>query len=102
MRLKSFELGPHKYKITYSKNVVDPSSGELVLGLTEPLQNRIQVCTHWNGEKLSEEAIEHTTWHEIVHAILIIMSESELNSNEKFVDSFGSYLSQIGKTKKAR
>lgn len=100
MRLKSFKLGGHTIKIQYKKSVIDPQTGELILGLTEPLQNKIQVAVEWNGSSLSEEAIEHTTWHEIVHFILTIMSEGELNGNEKFVDSFGSYLHQIDKTKK--
>jgi hypothetical protein len=102
MRLKSYSLGGHKIKIEYKESVADPQTGELVLGLTEPLQNKISVSTHWNGSPMAEEAIEHTMWHEIVHFILTIMGEVELNGNEKFVDSFGSYLHQIDKTKKAR
>lgn len=100
MLIKSYELGGHTIKIQYKKSVSDPYTGEVILGLTEPLKNKIQVSTEWNKEELAQEAKEHTMWHEIVHSILTIMGEVELNSNEKFVDSFASYLHQIDKTKK--
>lgn len=46
----------------------------------------------------SEDAQLHALMHEIVHAILTQMSETDLNENEKFVDIFSGLLHQFIKT----
>lgn len=45
-----------------------------------------------------KECIEHTYLHELVHFILHFMEETELKSNEKFVDVFSGLLHQALQT----
>lgn len=49
---------------------------------------------------LSEDMIEHTFFHELVHHILHSLGEIELSENERFVDTFGALLHQYHKTSK--
>lgn len=44
--------------------------------------------------KYSRVQVEHTFFHELVHQILWVMQEEELNANEKFVDMLGGLLHQ--------
>ena len=53
-----------------------------------------------NGVNRDESAVQQTTYHEVVHAILDTMSEYELSKNEKFVQSFSLLLHQFEQTKK--
>lgn len=45
-----------------------------------------------DGRSQSPSCMMNTFWHEVVHAILDTMSESELSENEKFVCTFSSFL----------
>ena len=62
----------------------------------------------WNCENmtisvragLGDSHTQQIFCHELVHAILANMGEDELNSNEKFVDVFGSLLHQAWTTTK--
>ena len=57
----------------------------------------------WNSQNLTisvmggldDQRTQQIFCHELVHAILHSMAEEELNSNEKFVDLFGSILHQV-------
>lgn len=69
------------------------------LGHTDYLNNKIIVKTHYEGRKYSKQQQEQCFYHELTHAILSIMNEHELNSNEQFVDIFGQFLYQYSKTK---
>lgn len=48
-------------------------------------------------KELSIQAKQLTFYHELVHAILFSMGET--NHDEKYVDAFGAYLHQFEKTK---
>ena len=41
-----------------------------------------------------QQIMEHTFYHELVHAILTHMGEDKLTRNERFVDMFGGLLHQ--------
>ena len=100
MRIKSFKLGGHSIKVKYSKTVRDPETGSEIFGLCNPMTNEIHIATSINKTVLNEDILRHSLKHEIVHYILILLNESELNSNEKFVDMFGMFLHQFDETKK--
>jgi hypothetical protein len=100
MRIKKFILGSHTVNVKYVRDVIDPDTGEKILGLCNPLTNTILVATHFKGEKLAEDVVMHSLNHETVHYILSLMGETELNNNENFVDMVGGYIYQYIKTKK--
>ena len=66
-------------------------------------QNIIYVATKYKRGKrwfsYSDDTVEHTFYHELVHAILFNMGEMKLYSNERFVDAFGGMLQQYMSTK---
>jgi hypothetical protein len=39
--------------------------------------------------------LRHTFWHEATHALLDMMGQSKLSTNEAFVDSLGGLLAQL-------
>lgn len=100
MRVKKFILGSHTINVKYVKDVIDPDTGEKILGLCNPLTNTIHVATYFKGEKLAEDVVNHSLHHELTHYILSLLGEQELNNNETFVDMVGGYIHQYVKTKK--
>lgn len=55
--------------------------------------------SHTNGlDKLSDDRIMDSFYHEKVHIILDTMHEYELSKNEKFVDQFAKLLRQADET----
>lgn len=99
-RVKSFKLGGHTLKVKYIKTVRCHETGAEIFGNCNPMTNDIQIATHLNGTKLSEDVLNHSLAHERVHYMLILMNQAELNSNEAFVDMVGMFLHQYEETKK--
>ena len=64
--------------------------GQISLGESE-----IVIAQNFNGRKQHQESINSTFIHEIIHGILDTMGETELSSNEKFVNTFAGYLYQV-------
>lgn len=67
-------------------------------GLYESYKYTITLSDIDNMEKIAEDKIIDTFYHEKVHAILIAMNEKELNNNEIFVDVFAKLLRQTDET----
>jgi len=99
-KYKSFQLGSHTVKVSYVKKIISPENGKEILGLCNPLQNKILVAKTLNGEILSEDAIEHSFYHELSHYLMLVMGKGDLYENEDFVDSLGMFLAQFTKTAK--
>ena len=49
---------------------------------------------------VDKECLEHTFYHELVHALLWASTKPKLSTNEDFVDSLGALLHQYEQTKK--
>ena len=65
------------------------------MGLCHLSAGWIQVAEKINKDDLqSEDSKINTFYHELVHAILKTMGETELNDNEKFVCCFSSFLTE--------
>ena len=64
--------------------------GQISLGESE-----IVIAQNFNGHEQHQESINSTFIHEIIHGILDTMGETELSSNEKFVNTFAGYLYQV-------
>lgn len=92
---KTFTLGGQDFTVSYGK-----VESEGNLGHTEFLHNKIVVKSHYNGKPFNKQQQEQCFYHELTHAILGVMNEHELNSNEQFVDVFGQFLYQFMKTAK--
>lgn len=56
---------------------------------------KLLLLKNFNGHEQHQESINSTFIHEIIHEILDTMGETELSSNEKFVNTFAGYLYQV-------
>ena len=92
---KKFSLGGIEFTVEHGDVL---SEGNL--GHTKFYDSSIVVRTHYDGHPICKQQQEQTFYHELVHAILMVMNEMELNANEQFVDVFGQLLYQFTKTAK--
>lgn len=65
--------------------------------------NRLGDCYRNGGcirldTRESRESLEHTYFHELVHALLFATTKPKLSDNEAFVDSLGAALHQYMQT----
>jgi hypothetical protein len=75
-------------------------SYESELAAASNSDNKIKLCEIFKGDKLPNDMIEQSLWHEIVHQILNKMNKFELSGNEVFVQTFSLLLHQAIKTLK--
>ena len=69
-------------------------SNEGVLGDCSFIDNQVNICSEYKGEKVSECSTVDTDYHEKVHIILDAMGEHDLSKQEKFVEVFARLLRQ--------
>ena len=69
-------------------------SNEGVLGDCSFMDGKINICSEYKGEKVSECNTVDTFYHEKIHIILDAMCEHELSKQEKFVEVFARLLRQ--------
>lgn len=94
---RSFNLGGTKVKV----EVVDRLSGNM-LGTCSTSQSVIQIAKQYmidnECREQSSQSITNTFYHELVHGILQMMAEFELDENEKFVQNFANLLCEAMKS----
>lgn len=78
---------------TISVNFVERIEGDK-LGEECMAESRIDIANGFAGRKQHGESMVQTFYHEVTHAILDMMGESELSGNEKFVSCFSSLLNE--------
>lgn len=92
---KTFKLFGTTIKVVFGNRRMNDKR---IYGESYYSQSKITL-SYTNGlDKLSEDTIMNTFYHEKVHMILDTMNESELSSNEKFVDLFAKLLRQSDET----
>lgn len=64
------------------------------VGISMYREARIKIQPDTPAYPRTQQQIEHTFFHELTHFILDAMVESELRTNEKFVDVFSGLLHQ--------
>lgn len=89
---KSFSLFGEEHKVKLVK-LIDRGKS---LGEWNPDNNTIKIST--TGR--SDDSMEQTYLHELIHAILDHLSYEHLSNDEKFVDTFSKALHQTLKTAK--
>lgn len=94
---KSFKLFATTINVVFDD---ERMHNEGLLGLSEIIKSLISLTRKHKGEKLQNEIIIDTYYHEKVHMILDFMGEFELSKNEKFVQLFASLLRQSDETSK--
>jgi hypothetical protein len=99
--IKSFQIGAKTYTVELEKNAqrYKDKKNDLVGRAMSPL-GKIVVWDEWDGEKIPDDQIEQTIFHEMVHTILNEMNRFELSENEEFVQTFSLLLHQAIRTAK--
>lgn len=92
---KSFKLFATTYNVIWDNERMNDKS---LYGLCDYSTCTISLAKTYNMDELSQDRILDTYYHEKVHAILNAMDESDLCSNEKFVDVFAKLLRQSDET----
>ena len=92
---KRFKLFGTTYSIIFNNNRLNDKNryGECNFSTCEITLSDVD-----GVQKLSEDRILDTYYHEKIHAILDTMGENELSMNEKFVDVFAKLLRQSDET----
>ena len=91
--IKEFTIGGIKWAVKSDEARLDDLK---LLGLCEFPKSLISIYEKGIDENLTQQ----TLYHEVVHAILESMGETELSANDKFVQNFSLLLHQFETTKK--
>jgi len=92
---KRFKLFGQTIKVVFDNKV-----GELdeAKGLAEYRKSQITIQPASNDNCITDEMIEETFFHELIHWILYKLDEDKLRSNEKFVSEVSQLLHQAFQT----
>lgn len=89
---KEFYIGGLKYNVVFDN---EECIKERMFGQMNCHTNKITLSNKSNQGDLPKDLVEQTFIHEAVHGILETMQEHELNGNEKFVNTFSTFLHQL-------
>lgn len=94
---KQFTVGYKTYKVEIVPIIT--KDGMQVFGLFDPKTDTISIAQTVDGVKVSEKDKLSAFYHELIHAVLHAMGEHELNSDERFVEGFCTFLTQFNLTR---
>lgn len=89
---KSFMIGPHEIKVSYSKDMLPTKQ---LAGDCNSFYNTIRLA---ENDLIPQTQVEQSFYHEKIHMILDNMERKDLSSEEDFVDLFAMLLLQSDKT----
>jgi len=93
---KSLKIAGQTIKVIFKKDL--KLSGESVFGVWDYNKNKIYLQASTRKEPITQEQIESTYIHELVHACLEILGEEALSKKETFVTGFANLLHQALKS----
>ena len=84
---KKFDL----FGTTWTINIVDKieddnDSSKCYCGMTYHAKQIISIARNVNGDKISDESLRITLYHELVHAICSVGNYLSINNDEPFVE----------------
>lgn len=92
---KSFTVGGQDIEVLNQSTIDGDKLGEACLW-----NGTIKISEIYKGNKQTESSKFNTFHHELIHLILDTMGEYELSANERFVNSFGGFLTEAVKSYK--
>ena len=84
------QVGGQDVKVEFVETIEGGSLGECMLG-----SGYIKIANNAKGYSQTDTSKLNTFIHECVHLILDAMGECELSGNERFVNSFAGYATEI-------
>lgn len=88
---KSFKLFGTTYTVIWDNKIMNDMKN---YGVSDYSKSEITLSDKIGDEKLSNDKIMDTYYHERTHAILDMMNERDISLDEKFVDVFSKLLRQ--------
>lgn len=95
---KSFEIMGETYVIKREPDLIERLGTKDMVGCIEYDQGVIKIQEKTSTLNRSEDSINCTYLHEVVHCVLHTMRYNKMNADEDFVDLFAGLLYQILKT----
>lgn len=86
---KSFTVGGQDIEVLIQYTIDGDKMGEACLW-----NGIIKISEIYKGYKQTDSSKFNTFHHELIHLILDTMGEFELSSNERFVNTFGGFLTE--------
>lgn len=87
---------PNEYKVGGQRvEVQTPDCMNGVLGQCDVSAGWIKVARFYDEKPISESSRTNTFYHEVIHSILDTMGRNDLNTDEVFVCSFASFLTEV-------
>ena len=87
---KRIQVGGQDIEVKLVETIEGGSLGECMIS-----SGYIKIANNGKGYTQSETSKLNTFVHECVHAILDTMGESEMSGNERFVNSFAGFATEI-------
>lgn len=88
---------PEKFNVggmTVEVDYVERCDGNAV-GIAKLCNGKIEIADIYNKDSVQSDSCKlNTFFHELTHCILDTMGENDLSSNEKFVCTFSSFLTE--------
>lgn len=95
--IKEFQLGGVKWTVDIDEDRLQDMEA---YGISDYGKSLILLREEDKGKRRPTSSIEQVLYHEVVHAILYSLGESQLAENEKFVQQFSLLLHQFEITKR--
>lgn len=93
---KSLHVGGQELEVRLVERCKDNELGTCCVA-----QGFIEIARKYNREAIVVPSVQFNSFlHELTHAILDTMGENELSANEKFVNTFSSFLAEAIKSSK--
>ena len=89
---KEFKLFHQTIKIVFKRNLIDTKQA---FGLWNYNKSTIYLQQSTRRNILTKEQIENTFIHEATHAMLNVMGETKMSTNETFVHTLSSLIQQL-------
>lgn len=83
-------IGGQDVDISFVDQLPDSNLGYICLA-----EGVMEIANSFNDKKQSETSKAQTFVHEVVHGILDTMGENKLSCNEKFVNTFASFMVEV-------
>lgn len=90
----TFKLAGRRWEVARVEHIESGEDGSGTLGRAHDAKARIELHADQ-----SDECMQHTFCHELVHAILMTLGRDKLNDDEGLVDAIGNLLLQYEQTR---
>ena len=89
---RRIRIGKKQYSIDVVESMLN--NGDMARVFYDKRKIQLGQRSNKTGRKFTDDEMQESFWHELVHAILYDMDEHKLNRNERFVTEFSKRISE--------